>query len=359
MHILRSVIQEIGGFAEFVEQVCQDPLTQGVVIDVNPIWAYAYQLEQAGLNPDAFLKRGLDERAFARQPFDRTVDFYRKYELVDQITSEVFRRPRVTNSSLLVKVIVAPVNDQNDKRSGSRSRLLELVRKVTFPALMETREPARFVVSCGDFCASDTGSLGTIGGFLEDSDSGKTYAATCGHVVAAGSVWVDGRSIGVCTHARVPTPLTSNQLCTPAGVNVNRLDIALIDVTMLKVSNRLSNIAAYIFPGESISTFGAMSGRTNYEVGGVAVVYSIGGVCFGNLFEVRPPAPRGMISGKLQSAFARVPQRGDSGAWIERTSAPDWCGILVAADHLMGYATESDSVIVEANKTFGMALKLA
>ena len=58
------------------------------------------------------------------------------------------------------------------------------------------------------------------------------------------------------------------------------------------------------------------------------------------------------------AAFATVPIQGDSGGWLE-TSANEWCGVLVAVDHMMGYALEADDTLVAANAAFGTQLQLA
>jgi hypothetical protein len=42
-----------------------------------------------------------------------------------------------------------------------------------------------------------------------------------------------------------------------------------------------------------------------------------------------------------------------------QTTSKEWCGILVAADHLMGYALEADDTIAQADIVFGTQLQLA
>jgi hypothetical protein len=53
-----------------------------------------------------------------------------------------------------------------------------------------------------------------------------------------------------------------------------------------------------------------------------------------------------------------VPLHGDSGGWLE-TAAKEWCGVLVAVDHLMGYSLEADDTLVEADAASGTQLQLA
>jgi hypothetical protein len=50
--------------------------------------------------------------------------------------------------------------------------------------------------------------------------------------------------------------------------------------------------------------------------------------------------------------------QGDSGSWIETQPGMEWCGVLVASDHLMGDALEADDTI-RINNTFGVQLQLA
>jgi hypothetical protein len=106
---------------------------------------------------------------------------------------------------------------------------------------------------------------------------------------------------------------------------------------------------------------GGVTNVNTFEVGGLAMIYCPGNsnVCFENLFEVRPRSSGGILNPRLRTALATVPTQGDSGAWLETTSASEWCGVLVAADTLMGYALEADDVISEANMAFGMQLQLA
>lgn len=82
-------------------------------------------------------------------------------------------------------------------------------------------------------------------------------------------------------------------------------------------------------------------------------------VCFENLLEVRPRSVGGILNPRIRTALAIVPTVGDSGAWLETASKSEWCGVLVAADTLMGYALEADDVIAGANTAFAASLQLA
>jgi hypothetical protein len=70
------------------------------------------------------------------------------------------------------------------------------------------------------------------------------------------------------------------------------------------------------------------------------------------------PSPGGIVNSRASAAFAMVPLHGDSGGWLE-TAAKEWCGVLVAVDHLMGYSLEADDTLVEADAASGTQLQLA
>lgn len=54
MHILREYVERIGGLQGFASEVASNPVSQGVALDINPIWLYAYRLHCAGLTPSHF-----------------------------------------------------------------------------------------------------------------------------------------------------------------------------------------------------------------------------------------------------------------------------------------------------------------
>jgi hypothetical protein len=360
MHFLREKFEEIEGLESFIDSVSANPLTQGVVFDLNPLWFDAYRISQAGLEPKNVY--GLDIQPFEIatqliQGSDSFIDLAWTDPFVDGVCQNLFGQNFGKNIPFLVKVVAFPVI--YPERAEARSALVRAARSAPFPAIIETRPPASLVVSSGDLCVTTSGRRGTVGGFLKDTKTSNVYAATCGHVVGSGPVTVKGQPIGNCKHAWAPTRLTTGQVCLRTGPGVNRLDLALIDVTGTSVTNSMSAVAQRVYPKEIIDVAGAETGAASYEVGGACSIYQIGGICFDNLFEVRPPSPRGILSPRVGAFIAKVPQPGDSGAWVRRAGAPDWCGIVVASDHLMGYALEADTVISQANNVFDMNLCLA
>lgn len=366
MHNLRFVAERVEGLNQFIDVASEYKLLQGVILDINPIWLTAYRLRQAGLDPN-FLNRlpfGPDcfpnailETLLAPGPnLDQYVDFDWNSDVVENWHYATFGRSFDKNSPFLVKAITFPMSGPLD--GETRYALLQLVRQSPFPAILETRAPARLILSAGDRCDPKSGGYGTIGGFLSDQRTGTVYAATCGHVVTCGGVSVHGALIGQCMHGQAPTALTVGQTCNRTCASMTRLDFALIDIGNASVSNTVSSIAAMITPTEAVTLSGATTGASSYEIGGACMVYKIGGACWDNLFEIRPPSGAGILSPRVSALIATVPKPGDSGAWVERAISHDWCGVLVASDHAAAYAIEAETVIAEANSAFGTDLAL-
>jgi hypothetical protein len=357
VHILRSFVGDIDGLEAFVGAVAENAASQGVVLDINPIWLHAYQRSKAGLSPEYFYPEGgwmltpwvggdyIDLSWNAGAPWIRAT------------TAAVRGRP-VSDDWLpfVVKAIAKPATAGLVEH---RSRLLNLVRAQNFFATVETRPLGSLSNLPGDACSAGSGN-GTIGGFLRDNNARKTYAATCGHVVSNGvNVSVGGRHIGLCAYSHAPRLLASGQLCTRNCGWANKWDFALIDIANASSSNVVRAIAHTIVPHQAIVLRGGVSKTNTFEVGGLLITCTPGNsnVCFENMFEVRPPTAGGIINPRLTAAISALPTQGDSGAWVE-TQGKEWCGVLVAADHLMGYALEAADTLSEANNAFGTQLTL-
>ncbi|WP_263366762.1 hypothetical protein [Edaphobacter bradus] len=370
MHQLRQYVDRIEGLAAFATEAAANPATQGVVLDVNPIWLAAYRLARTGLRADAFVLHWSLWPVFLREELARsqgvegdTIDFgwtdkAGRVENFIRNLMEDYHKPIPTSSfPFMVKVIAKPAGTE---LADARARLVTLTASQNFFALVETRPLGRLAASSGDPCLAN-GVPGTIGGFLRDLNTVDIYAATCGHVASKGtSVTVSGTHIGTCRHSHAPNQLAPGQSCSPACTGANRLDLALIDVGNATVANTVTGKAAQIVSRQSIVMRGGVSGVNTFEVGGVVITYCPGNsnVCFENLFEVRPPSSGGILNPRLRTVLATVPTQGDSGAWVETSSSQEWCGILVAADSLMGYALEADDVITEAGIAFGTQLQV-
>ena len=362
MHVLRRYVGEIQGLAEFLEAAARNPVTQGVLLDVNPIWFTAYCAARSGLRPgwllwDAWFWGFPRIEAVAGDAIDfgwidmtGWVD-----EWTHRIVGDSKKHIQKRDQPFLVKAIARPVGSD---QFGAREELVALVTAQSFLAVVETRPLGRLAVSSGESCLA-AGVRGTVGGFLRDQKSGKGYAATCGHVAQQGAtVSVSGTIVGQCSFSKPPIQLASGQLCTPGCQHNNRLDFALIDTGNAIVANTVQGVAAQIASRQGIF-LRVGTGVQNYEVGGLMMTYCPGNsnVCFENMFEVRPRNSGGILHPGVQVLLATVPTQGDSGAWIETTSS-EWCGVLVAADGLMGYALEADDTVNEADKAFGTKLQL-
>lgn len=369
MHVLRQFVAGIEGLKGFVEQVAKNPVTQGVVLDINPVWLIAYHLNRAGLQPFPYDMRWsipslLGEGLLRIESFEGdSIDFgwVDDTRWVHDVTHHLIgHREKGFKDQILpfiVKVIAKPVDI---KFFEARAQLVALARRQNFFALVETRPLGHLSVAAGDACLA-SGVPGTIGGFLRDQNTGNVYAATCGHVVSQGSsVTVSGKHLGVCSHSHAPHQLMPGQSCTLGCSTANKLDLALIDLGNATVTNVVTSIATQIASHQRILLRGGKSNVNNFQVGGLVMTYCPGNsnVCFEDLFEVRPPSPASIVNPRLRAAVATIPVQGDSGGWIE-TASGEWCGVLVASDHLMGYALEADKTLAEANSTFRTKLQLA
>jgi hypothetical protein len=370
MHILRRYTNRIEGIYDFAKEVSFNKISQGVVIDINPVWLHAYLLDRAGLNPDAlhmpwsFMEEIALHNLYSQNPIEGdAIDFgwIDKSGWVNNVTRHMLNsrgRP-IAEPSLpfVVKAIAKPASPEFFE---TRAQLVALATRQNFFALVETRPLGRLAAAPGDACLAG-GVPGTIGGFLRDQNTNRVYAATCGHVASQGaSVDISGKPLGVCSHSCAPLQQPPGQLCAPGCPEANKLDLALIDLGNATVANVVTGVAAQIGCKQSIVLRGGMSLINTFEVGGILMTYCPGesNVCFENMFEVRLPYRSGIINPRVRAAFATVPTQGDSGGWIE-TADRKWCGVLVAVDGSTGYALEADDTLYLANATFGMDLQLA
>lgn len=369
MHVLRQHVRRIDGLNNLIEQVAKNPVTQGVLLDINPIWLWAYRLSRAGLRPEHIydsLYYGVWEPFISLESIEGdAIDFDWNDErgivhhLTDNWINHYDNNDSIPDNVLpfIVKIITKPVTSEYFE---AREQLVDLARRQSFFTIIETRSLGRLAASPGDACLA-SGVPGTIGGFLRDQNTGYIYAVTCGHVAAkSAQVTVSGNIIGVCSYSHPPHQLSAGQTCTYGCSTANKLDLALIDLGNATPTNIVTGIASQIASHQKIVLRGGITKVNTFEVGGLMLTYCPGNsnVCFENMFEVRPVSTGGIFNPKVCAAFATAPTQGDSGAWIE-TVGGEWCGILVAADHLMGYALEADDSLVEANRHFITNLQLA
>jgi hypothetical protein len=359
MHMLRQWQERLYKLSDFIDEAMSTKVCQGVVLDLNPIWLAGWRAYAAGLNPRSaagFAPLHLQLQLGLRQDGDPFIDIEWRDDEVTRRISEVFpQKINREHEPFLVKAIALV---DVPPETTARRTLTNVVRQAPWAALVEARPPAMLSVASGDGCTSLGGRNGTIGGFLLDRKTQNIYAATCGHVVPApgASVISGGVTIGTCTHTKAPTPLAAGQVCRPGASVVSALDLALIDLGATQVTNTVKGMAPVVYPTEIVRMTGAISLTSSYAVGGVCVTYIAGGVCFDKLFEVRPPTIVGVLAPWVRALSATVPQLGDSGAWLQRSSSQEWCGILTATDTQQGYAQEASDAVSEANRQFGTDL---
>lgn len=226
MHILREYVERIEGLQGFASEVASNPISQGVALDINPIWLYAYRLHNSGLSPSHFhgpwpdygVAWYLIEMLMAGQTFDGDEIDFNWVDKSGWVQEHTERLRGDRNNSIsesfypfIVKAITKPIDREQFKE---REQLLYLITHMPYFSIVETRPLGALALSPGDGCLAG-GIPGTIGGFLRDRKTGTTYASTCGHVVSTGIKVADpsGKQLGVCKHSKAPLILSSNQYC--------------------------------------------------------------------------------------------------------------------------------------------------
>ena len=162
MHILREYVDRIEGLSGFASEVASNALTQGVALDINPIWLYAYRLHCAGLIPrflhgpwpEFGMASHLVEMLMERQAFDEDAidfDWMDKTGWVQEHTQ--YLREHHENSlpdyllPFIVKVITKPMNRDQFRE---REQILYLTTRQAFFAIVETRPLGALALSPGD-----------------------------------------------------------------------------------------------------------------------------------------------------------------------------------------------------------------
>ena len=365
MHALRPVALELPDMNRLIDRAMEVPITQAIVLDLNPFWMLAQRLEQAGLNPDAaplFFRGGnvawlaiLSLASMAGVPFD----LGRRYGVVGEIAERLFGRDPKDFQPFIARIVTRPPGRREDE-SEMRRYLGGLARETPFPTVVEARALPQPLVNPGDRCHAP--APGTIGGFVRDQATGRIYGVTCGHVAAASvQVTAHGSVIGRAVYSRDPFAAAAGgakvALCRPGATGVARLDMALIDLAVPPGANVVTTRGALVQRGDPIDMH--VRGKIQpYEVGGAVLTSSIKGACFDRLFEV-VPRPSSWMTPLVNLAATTMPAPGDSGAWIVRSGTTDWCGMLIAGEPTMGYALESDDLLLEASGAFGLSLVIA
>ncbi|MGZ9099167.1 MAG: hypothetical protein ACXW3O_05640 [Brevundimonas sp.] len=362
-----------GAVASLDEYLGDNPLLEGLVLEYNPFWAAAHHLYRAGL--DETLLDGWRDRipradgSIGRRPLFETLemaaalagpvrgpfDVGRRHPVADDLTRSLFGQSFEAFSPYLLRVLTRPGPGE------FYDRLLEDVRKSPVAAMVEARGRARLVSAPGSRVRTGR-ATGTLGGYLRDQIAGETYAVTCGHVFEPRPTCCSEVSLGADrlaphpVHALQPLPLARSDCCRRGCAGVTRADVALLRVTGAPVAN-LARSFGDIDQYDLVQMTGAVSRRT-YEVGGACVWRRLGGACWDELYDLRPPGRGAILAPCLRMVAAPPPNDGDSGAWLVR-DADVWSGMVVGADAWAGYALAADRVVQEADAAFGMSLVLA
>ncbi len=360
MHELQLALERDGELREQIDrvsrQISENQLKHALVLDLNPFWDACRRLEAAGLRPDAYRwwSCGIGPSAPFPIPMRSPgpADLSMRYKVADDLTDSFFGS-RKRKGPYLLRILAAPVRTEEERRL--RYQLVQAARQASIPTVVETEERATYVAGPGD--ALTAGSrTGTLGGFLRDGAFGQAYAVTCGHVVSTGSVSTSAGILGSCVHAAVPVQLPAVSVCTTGCVHMTKLDVALVDVGTATVTNVATSAAQIVARGDSVEMHGGVSGKQDYEVGGIVIEIDIAGSCWDRLYLLHAPTS-GLLPISVKVATHPLPKPGDSGAWLLR-NANEWAGMVVATASLHAYALPSSVVLTEANRAFGTHLQL-
>jgi len=363
MHFLHRVYDDDGEIRFQIERLREriqnNPVKTGVILDLNPFWLHRYYSDLAGIHHQWW---GFDYRhtpILDVLPIDHIPDLNWRDELAERMIQELLGREFPKHfTPYLLKIVSRPDETVRSETGGFRQELRDAARDCDIPTIIETRPPPRFVTSPGDSVVDSSGSSpGTIGGFLEDAISGDQYAVTCGHVISSGSAISNGSTIGNCPHAKDPVPLPSGTHCGIGCGFINNLDVALIDLSGTTVTNKATGIRGVVGTRTRLEMHGATSGHKTYEVGGAVIEHEIGGTCWERLTQFHAPVSSSILPTSFAVAGTSPPKGGDSGAWL-LDSSDEWAGMVVASDHLHGYAIAADDMIANSNSEFGVDLSL-
>jgi hypothetical protein len=240
---------------------------------------------------------------------------------------------------IYTKLCVLP---EDHTTAAFRQRAANYAARQNFPVIVVERPAAQFYTSV-------EGSIpllsGTLGGLLEDGNTGSHFGLTCAHVAQVSGATAALRDVQGTAHSQgakvIATNFTALQLnklprgsvCNPKATGpapTNQVDAALIELDpALTATNQIDMVGVVsgfmhlpqLSTGDHIAMLGVGSGSSRYRIGGLCVTYKLSmgndDYCFANLLETFAP-PKAAVAGWLRAALATVPQPQDSGAWICR-----------------------------------------
>lgn len=375
MHVLQRELESNEELSAVVrglrERTAESKIKLGLVLDLNPLWLQAFRLKDIGLNPDRHIMRlgyrgGLDWTS-RLAPLDshRVPDLTSRFKSIDRLNNGFFNRVASSHfQPYILKIAVRPnsfgypgKDIEDDEYQYERDRLIDIAREAQVLTVVETHSKPNLLSAPGSRITSRSGNRGTLGGYVEDQYSFKTYGMTCGHVVSGPVLSSSGNRLGVVTHRKAPTPLPPNINCNQTCNLVTELDVSLFYVNN-PPKNNATSIASRFGNGQLIKMDGATTpGVVTYEIGGHVIEYEIGGACWKNLVQFHAPLA-GVVPVGVKLAMTPVPKPGDSGAWLIR-GLDEWVGMVVAANSMFGFALSSTNLINAADREFGTKLDLA
>lgn len=355
MHLLHQALDSDSFLQDVLrtlsERIAGNPLKHAIVLDLNPFWLSHYRAAEAGLSEESA------EYWYGRRfpTAGGYIDLSRKFKASIAPTETVFGNRNNPDSPYWLRIFALPSHDQGSV--GLRRQLADAARETAIATSVETQEPAQLLAAPGDRINAGTSNPGTLGGFFKDFRSGQIYGVTCGHVVPAASASMGGAS-HTSAFASPPVSLPAGVVCTTSCGHVTKIDIALLDMAGMAVSNVATTTVKILSPGDLLTMQGASSGARRYEVGGAVVEHCIGGACWDRLTLFHAPIGGTVLPVGVSVALTPPPVKGDSGAWLIRNGS-EWAGMVVAANALHGYAVAGDTLLSETSAGFGVQLDLA
>src|SRR5262249_31929167 len=143
--------------AQLSERIAGNPLKQGIVLDLNPFWAFAYRWTEAGL-PESEIGRW---PSHALVPYigagGGIRDFSRYFAFASEATGRNFPNAD-KNSPFLLRIVAQPFSQYAGERAAGydefRSQLVGAARETPISTVVETLPLAQLIASPGDRVSS-------------------------------------------------------------------------------------------------------------------------------------------------------------------------------------------------------------
>lgn len=352
------------GLPQIVEQAMSHTAVHGVIIDIHPLWLKMNQLLQQGYPFDISLDMLDHYYYYARNTLHRWSDLYplftHQHPNDEHISAlEKFWRERYNRNSLLVKILLRPGTKQIKITYEGMMTVVQENRSV--PKLAVNPKAMTRPLMGGLSIGHAVNLAGTLGGILE-SDNGKRYGLTCGHVVDAVGLNVQQPSlhdgtpmlIGHAVECKVPVPSNGVKCNAYNPLVLNQVDVSLIELDASissayeilgigKVDGFMPN--NQMQPNTVVEYTGRTSGYQSLVIGGIGVIQELNDTagricCFKELIEIRQPSITSLV-------LNRPVKGGDSGAWLiaQGTFGNEWCGMIVGEERQIGYAMLAESIL--------------